>query len=154
MRNMKIKISGLIIIYLVFSSTSLFAQSKKGIIEGIVRDGTTQEVLPYANVYIEGTTNGTITDNKGFYRIIQVAPGTYQLTARFVGYQNASHNVVVSADSVTTQDFEISFTSIQGEEVVITAQARGQIRAINTQLAAKTIKNVVSDQKRRRGRGD
>jgi hypothetical protein len=36
---------------------------------------------------------------------------------------------------------------IQGEEVVITAQMRGQLAAINQQITSNTIVNVVSEEK-------
>ena len=55
--------------------------------------------------------------------------------------------VQISDGEVVITDFRLTITSIQGEEVVVTAMARGQARAINTQIAARNIKNVVSEQK-------
>ena len=42
------------------------------------------------------------------------------------------------------QDFKLVAVSIQGETVVVTAQASGQNAAINQQLASNAITNVVS----------
>ena len=50
---------------------------------------------------------------------------------------------LTSAENIT-QDFELSYVSLQGEAIEVTAQARGQIDAINEQIKAKSIKNIVS----------
>ena len=42
------------------------------------------------------------------------------------------------------QDFKLVAVSIEGETVVVTAQASGQNAAINQQLASNTVTNVVS----------
>ena len=73
--------------------------------------------------------------------------GSYDLKVSFVGYAEASVTIQVQEDQVTTQDIQLSYVSIMGEEVVITAMARGQAKAINTQLVARNIKNVISEQK-------
>ena len=41
-------------------------------------------------------------------------------------------------------NFNLKFTTVEGKTVVVTAQARGQMDAINKQLKAKSIKNIVS----------
>ena len=64
-----------------------------------------------------------------------------------MGYAATSETVQVQAGQVATQDISLAITTIQGEEVVITAMARGQAKAINTQLVARNIKNVISEQK-------
>ena len=43
-----------------------------------------------------------------------------------------------------TQNFELNYATIEGKTVEVTAQARGQMDAINRQLKAKSIKNIVS----------
>ncbi len=62
---------------------SLFGQST---IRGIVIDSLTQEPLPLATVYINGTTQGTTTDNDGRFELKDVSfPATVVFS--FVGYQ-------------------------------------------------------------------
>ncbi|MCL5021592.1 MAG: TonB-dependent receptor plug domain-containing protein, partial [Bacteroidetes bacterium] len=45
------------------------------------------------------------------------------------------------------KDFYLTATGIQGKEIVVTAQAQGQMQAINQQLSSNTIINVVSADK-------
>jgi len=44
-------------------------------------------------------------------------------------------------------NFALLSEAIEGEEVVVTAQARGQHEAVNQQLQSNTIMNVVSSDK-------
>ncbi|MEN8230092.1 MAG: TonB-dependent receptor [Bacteroidota bacterium] len=138
-------LKGAITIALVLISTLLSAQ-KNGEIQGQIHDETGDPVA-YANIQLMGTSIGAISDDKGFYSIKNVPPGTYELRTTFVGYSDSQATVQVSAGGVTSQDFRLIVVSIQGEEVVVTAMARGQARAINNQIAANNIKNVVSEQK-------
>ena len=61
----------------------------------------------------------------------------------YIGYTTLEDSIIINEEDVT-KDFVLSYTSIQGEEVVVTGQARGQMDAINKQLAAKSLINVVS----------
>jgi len=118
-----------------------------GTIEGKIKDAQTGEVLPYCNVYIAGTAYGCITDKDGFFSIKNIMPGNYKLTASFIGYKETTILIDVLSGQKTTCDFKLPVVSIQGEEVIITGQAFGQAKAINTQINATNIKNVISEQK-------
>jgi len=55
-------------------------------LSGIVVDSITNEPMPSATVYINGTTHGTVTDYKGHFELKDVTlPST--LVASFVGYE-------------------------------------------------------------------
>jgi len=129
----------------VLFTTLLYAQ-KYGEVQGTIVDESGEPVV-YANIQLMGIASGTISDDKGFYSIKKVTPGTYEIRVTFVGYSDDNATINVSAGSVVTQDFRMTMTSIQGEEVIVTAMARGQAKAINTQISAENIKNVVSEQK-------
>ncbi|MCK4992408.1 MAG: TonB-dependent receptor, partial [Bacteroidales bacterium] len=142
---MKTHLKGLTTIALILISTLLTAQ-KNGEVQGHIHDEAGEPVA-YANVQLMGTSIGAVSDDQGFYSINQVHPGTYELRVTFVGYSDSTATVQVSAGEVTINDFRLILTSILGEEVVVTAMARGQAKAINTQISARNIKNVVSEQK-------
>ena len=130
-------------IIITFSFLSvLFAQSMT--IEGMVKDKKTQKSLIGANVFIIGTSIGTSTDADGKYKLINVKPGSYKVKASYIGYQAVEVDLELTSTDNITQDFELSYVSLQGEAIEVTAQARGQIDAINEQIKAKSIKNIVS----------
>lgn len=67
---------------LLFFPTFLSGQN---VIKGVVVDSLTQEPLPSATVYVNGTTQGTITDNDGRFELKDVSfPATVVFS--FVGY--------------------------------------------------------------------
>ena len=63
--------------------STLFGQST---IRGIVVDSLTQEALPSATVYLNGTTHGTTTDNDGRFELKDVSFPT-TIIFSFVGYE-------------------------------------------------------------------
>lgn len=142
----KMKRNLLLLVLVVFTSSYAFAQ-KNGAVEGIVRDAITNEILPYASIYFDETAIGTISNDNGYFILKPNKSGTYVLKAKFVGYQDRSYTVNITAGKTTSQDIELSLFTIMGEEATITAQAYGQVKAINTQIASKTIKHVVSEEK-------
>jgi len=89
--------------------TGLFAQS----IVGVVNSG--EEPLIGANVAVEGTDKGGVTDNSGKYIIDIGAEGTFTLTASFIGYSPVTSDVMVG-DIVGTLNFDL-------EEDVLTMSA-------------------------------
>jgi TonB-dependent receptor len=113
-------------------------------IRGKITDKATGEPLPGANIVIEGTAMGAATDLDGEYHISKVPPGTYTLVVTYIGYKSAESEVNVQFGRTTTADLELVYDVVEGETVTITAQAEGQVAAINQQLRSNTIKNVVS----------
>ncbi len=112
-------------------------------ISGIVTDLATGEPLPGASVVIEGTTLGSAANAEGRYLIPRISAGSYVLIASYIGYQEARMPITVAGENLVV-DLAMAFTTIEGEDIVVTAQAEGQMAAINQQISAVTIKNVVS----------
>jgi hypothetical protein len=131
------------LLLILLITSSLYAQ--KGVIKGRVVDSETGEGLPGTNVVVKGTALGSATDLRGDYTIGNVPPGEYTLKAMFIGYRAKEVEVTVNPGATVIADIELEYGQvIEGESVIITAQAKGQIDAINQQLSSRTIKNVVS----------
>ena len=113
-------------------------------VKGIVKESGTNKPLVGANVYITGTSLGTATSDEGKYNIANVNPGTYMLKASYIGYESKELEVKVLAGEDLVQNFELDYATIEGKTIEVTAQARGQMDAINKQLKAKSIKNIIS----------
>ena len=91
---------------LLILSSSAFTQT--GRITGTVVEKGTQSGLIGANVSIVGTNIGAATDNQGQFLIGNVPPGTYQIVARYIGYETAEQSVQVQVNRVATVDFELT----------------------------------------------
>ena len=141
--NTFVSILGLVLMLFFLGNHSIYAQGT-GTISGAAVDKASGEELLFANVLLEGTTLGTSTDEKGKYIIPQVPAGDYSVLITYVGYKEQTKSVTVVAGETVKVNFELDYAGIEGETVIVTAQASGQISAINQQLASSTIKNVVS----------
>ena len=114
------------LIALAFSASAVFAGST-GKIAGNVVEKSTGETLPGANVVIEGTTLGAVTDPDGNYFIINVPPGSYTVSASMVGYHKATQtNVRVFIDLTTTVNFSGDYglveETIELAEITVVAE--------------------------------
>ena len=86
----------------ILFSTSLLAQHT---VSGVVIDGTTGDRLIGANVYFPYLNMGAATDGNGEYSISSVAPGVYDLTCSFIGFDKITQEINVNADM--TLDFSM-----------------------------------------------
>lgn len=94
-----------------------------GKIVGQVTDSKTGDALVGANLIITGTSLGASTDADGYYSIINIPPGTYQIEVYYVGYANhAIGNVRVNVDRTTSQSIKMSSETIEGETVLVEAE--------------------------------
>ena len=135
-----IRLKTLLILFIL--SSHLWA--KEFVISGFVRDKTSGEVLIGANVFIEGTSLGSATDQDGFYKITSIQEGSYNIKATYIGYKTSSDVINLEGDQNVKLDFNLNYTTIEGEEITVTAQAKGQMDAINKQLNSKSIVNIIS----------
>ena len=131
-----------VITFILLTYGFLIAQTSS--INGTVIDSVNNNVLIGANVVIQGTSLGVATDNEGKYSISNINPGTYIIKVSYIGYETSSKEIDISGDGENEINFNLKFTSVEGKTVIVTAQARGQMDAINKQLKAKSIKNIVS----------
>lgn len=128
---------------LMVLGTSLSAQT--GLVKGTITDGSNGGSLPGTTVYLQSNPGkGTVTDIDGNYLLSGVPVGEVMIVYSFLGFEERVMAVTVVAGEAVVQDVELSFESIVGEEVLVTAQALGQAKAINQQLNSESIANVVS----------
>ena len=139
---MKKLLSNYYIIAIYITSSLLYSQSAS--ISGTVKDNLNGDELIGANVFIQGTSLGAATTNNGQYQINNVGLGTYTVKVSYIGYQSKEIEITLSEVMNYVQDFNLNYTTVEGKTVVVTAQAKGQMDAINRQLKAKSIKNIVS----------
>ena len=105
---------------LIIQITSLFGQT--GTIKGRVSNSINNQAVPFANVVIENTTVGTISDIDGYYKLDNLKPGTYNLICSFLGYsKEISYEVQVTSTQPTTVNFALIEESISLGDVTIVA---------------------------------
>jgi TonB-dependent receptor len=112
-------------VFILFSfillTGGVFAQV--GTIKGNVKDATTGEGIVSANVFVLGTTQGTVADIDGNFEITKVKTGKYSLVISFISYKTDTlKNISVYADQITVINTSIVEESQQLSEVVVSGQ--------------------------------
>jgi len=97
----------------------LFSQA---VVKGRITDA---EGLPLigANVYIDNSFKGAVSDPDGYYEITQLREGEYLIIASYMGYHSLSKNIVLQAD--TDLDFVLTRSSYLAEEVIVRSTRAG-----------------------------
>jgi TonB-dependent receptor len=125
----------------------LRAQSGNATISGTITDAQTGEALIGASISVDSTSWGSAADFDGNFVMPNMPAGEYSLTVSYIGYEDVSKLVSVVAGKNTEVDFELGFSGVTLGAIEVTAQALGQMNAINEQLNADDIRNVVSAQR-------
>src|SRR5208283_5246489 len=113
-------------IVVAFSLTfqSLYAAGS-GSVKGHIFDKVTGDPLIGANVVVLNTSLGAAADIDGLIAIYNVPAGQQTLKISYLGYQTITAQMTVPENGVVEQEFRLSPQAIQGQEVVVTAQASG-----------------------------
>ena len=112
---------GALVFMFLMGITTLHAGTK-GKIAGTVIDEY-GETLVGVQVFIDGTTRGAVTDVNGRYTIINLEPGVYTVVFRFIGFATVKvEEVEVIVDKTTTVDATLIEETIEGQEIVVTAE--------------------------------
>ncbi len=138
------KFNQLIVLLIIFMECTVLHAQNNSSLHGKVTDLITGEGLPGANIIVVGTGLGASTDIHGNYSIKNLPEDSLTIRISYIGYKAIETVVKTMANRSIEKNFEIEPESIKGQEIVITAQAKGQIEAINQQLTSNAIINVVS----------
>jgi len=117
--------------------------SQSGHLKGQILDQGNGESLIGATVFLVETQKGEVTDFDGNYDIGGIKYGTYSVITSYVGYISDTSTIQIGSD-VTVHNVSLMVESMLLHEVTISAQAEGQIAAVNRQISDENIKNVVS----------
>lgn len=150
---MKIKL----VFYLlsIFTLHSIYSQD--GIISGTVNDGEFNDILPFANILIKGTTIGTTSDFDGKY-VLEVEPGTYTISYSYLGYQTKEiSEVKIEAGAEQIIDVTLEPLANALDEVVVTTTVSKNTEAsvLNLQKNSVALLDGLSIQSiKKSGAGD
>lgn len=101
----------LVIMLLLLVSATISAQNsisnfdKSGTITGKVIDAVLNEPLPYVTIVIKNengeTITGSITDDRGEFKIGNLPDGKMTVSVQFIGYKTQTREITISSDSKT-----------------------------------------------------
>jgi hypothetical protein len=99
-----------------------------GVLKGRVTD-TLGASLPYATVYIQGTTIGVNANTNGDYEL-NVGPGTYKVVCQYVGFKAGAFSVSFSGSETIVHNFTLRDEATEMKEVVVNASGEDPAYAV------------------------
>jgi outer membrane receptor protein involved in Fe transport len=131
---------------LLTASVCIAFAGTKGKIAGIAIDAKTKEPIIGVNVVIVNSSLGASTDVNGYYCILNIPPGSYDVRASCLGYtQIVQKQVSVSIDRTTTLDFSLTQSTVSLAAVEVVAQRDIIVRDLTSteeKISAEDIANL------------
>ena len=101
----------LFLVFLLFYNLNHSQTQKRFSIIGQVLDETNNEPISTVNVFLDGTTFGTTTNNAGRFEIENLPPGTYRIIASMIGFERIDKSVILLESEVTKVNFVLPILS-------------------------------------------
>jgi iron complex outermembrane receptor protein len=134
-----------IVILIILNISLILGQTVSGTVTDANGNG-----LGGANVTVDGTNMGAAADANGSYAINGVSPGSYSVTASFIGYSSSSNSVTVG-DNGATANFALAIDALAASDVFVT----GTRTAGRTAMKSPSPIDGFNEQDlRRQGNGD
>ena len=107
---------------LIFVLQQLNYHSQNATIKGSVKDATSNEAIPFANVFIEQINSGVATDLDGRFEFKNINSGLYTVKCSFVGYESKTYaEIIVTPNKPTILDVKLIKSSTSLEVLEITS---------------------------------
>ena len=139
MRNLRMAVAALF----VFAVCPAIVAAQQGTITGRVTDAQSGQPLSAAQVFIQGTNIGGLTNADGRFLILNVPVGTREVSAVLVGYSPETATVTVTEGAAAQQDFVMSQSAIALDAVVVTATGEQRKVEIGNALATLDVADIV-----------
>ncbi len=105
--------------------TCSFVQAQTSEIHGIISDDVAP--IAFANLYLEGTTLGTSSDEEGKYILKNIPQGKYKLKVTVLGYRDFSKTISTGQNEELNIPIRLVASTEQLEETVVT----GTLKSVN-----------------------
>jgi iron complex outermembrane recepter protein len=129
MKTTMSKQKSLFIILFLLQSLLVYSQRSIGVIQGEVKDSESRPI-PYANVYIKGSTFGTNTNETGVFSLRNVPLGEVRLVISAVGYETYEQTLNLTQGTLRIS-IQLQSGSTELSEIVISAPKIQSYRTLN-----------------------
>ena len=133
---------------LVFILFIHFTLSWATTISGIVKDSETEKAIPNANIFIQETGRGTISNPYGHFEM-ETAAGNYTLKISVIGFETDTREIMV-ADEVLELEVHLKttileFSEIQVEGLFTTRLGHESVDVVHNEKIKSMTKESISD---------
>lgn len=103
-------------------------------ISGYITDAQSKETLIGANIFVTQTSQGTVTNEYGFYSIT-LPEGEYQISFSYIGYQSTMQSISLEQDMI----YSTSLTKGNSLEEVIVTDDEVSIRHMQSKMSTHNL---------------
>ena len=105
--------------------TTAWAQVKQGnnVISGVVVDSVSGMPIPNVNVFLQGTTKGTVSGNDGVYELNGLPDGDYELIMSVLGFERRATPIVLVSSYHLRVNAKLKPRAISIAQVDVTGSA-------------------------------
>ncbi|MFY0653810.1 MAG: TonB-dependent receptor [Cyclobacteriaceae bacterium] len=140
-RNLQILIGAFALTFLAMSANA------QNVITGAVTDGETGEGLPGANVLIKGTTNGTVTNLEGEFKLSAESSDPVVLLFSYVGYTDFEKEVDPSSNpNLGNISLKLSAQELSPLEIIASVAVERKTPVAVSSVKAMQIEEKASNQ--------
>ncbi|MCB0398228.1 MAG: TonB-dependent receptor [Winogradskyella sp.] len=137
-------------VFIAFVMVGFFLSAQSNI-SGTVKDNDGMPV-PGANIILEGTSKGAVTDIDGKYSVSNVENGTYTMVASYLGYSESRKSITVDGADLTV-DFVLTEDTESLEQVIVTGVTNPKSK-IESSVSVTTMRPSVIKQSAPRTTGE
>ena len=120
---------------LFFTGLATISYSQEYEVTGTIKDRETKEPLVGATIFIDSLNIGTLTNEKGYYKLT-LPTGKYKILYSFIGYENKTENVYLAKDDKININLNSLIKNL--DEVVVQSEPLKQ-KLLSTQMSLNTI---------------
>ncbi len=126
-------------------SSSAQAQAT-GNVRGRVTEAATGRPVASVQVFIPGTSKGTLTRGNGEFTITGVNVGDIAITAQIIGYNTQQKRVTISSGATAVVDFAMAQSTVALDELVVTGTPGATTkRALGNTVSTINVSKLVED---------
>lgn len=116
---------GLALLTQQFAGAAIASAQQTGTVQGVVIDAASNSPIVGAQVVIQGTRIGMITNQQGRFVLQNVPPGQLTLRVELIGYKTVSRSITIAAGQATVANVSLEQTAVALRELVVTGVSGG-----------------------------
>ena len=116
-------------------------------VHGTITDASTGEYVYGANIFLRGTTIGTVSNIEGFYSMPNLPLGDYTLIVTFIGFSKHEESFELRIGKSLRMDVDLSPVDLEGETVIVTdelSEFEHNINISTISISPRQIKSLPS----------
>ena len=126
----------------VLVSVGVVTAQRGGDLRGFVFNEGTGEPLLFANIIVEGTTTGTMSDGNGYFIISGIQPGEYRAVITYIGFDTIKEPFVIRANEITNIRVSLPERMEQLSRFTVSAERQSDLTETRTSVIKVTPKQI------------